>query len=133
MLEKMLRREIAAKHVVEAYGVAGDPFEHTVDHKVRDRKGHEHLHEVGMGRQASCRYKEDPIDTAVHEETHKLCIVFRHIVRVRNQKGIPFLPAALLQMLCERAEEAALDVRDDKAKRVSERWETRLRAIWFGT
>ena len=116
LLQKMPRCQITPEHIVEAHGIACDPFEHAVDHQVRDGKGREHLCQGCIGSQAPCCDKKDPVDAAVHEKAHECCIIGRHIVRIRDQKRIALSSQALLEILGQGAEEAALDVGDDEAQ-----------------
>ena len=61
--------------------------------------------------------QEDAINAARHQLAQQLQIVIGASARAGNKECVTVLTAALFQTAGERSKKAALDVRDDKAKR----------------
>ena len=79
-LDEVARGEVAAQLVVEAHLVAGQPLDEAVDHDEGGRELREVRDEPLVCGKLVRDDDEQPVDAAVHEQTHELRVVLRTVV-----------------------------------------------------
>ena len=116
LVEQVLGCQVSAELAVESNLVARRVLNRAVDHHHGHDTGLELLHEQGVGRDLLGGDEEDAVGAAVDQQANQVGVVLGLAVGVHDEQGVSALAAAHLEVAGKRGEEAAHDVRHDKAE-----------------